>query len=608
MGYLDVGEPPLSWSECKKISNKIRRHGAVQLVNLYNKHKDHVNERLKWGEEMEYHVVHLNHSDKKAKLYTEASEIITALNTAEEITGGSLDWHQEYGAWMIECVPKEPYNDFLEELLTVEPKLNLRKKKLRTILEALDVSDLIPISLPNFPLLGSGDFYFPKTSENFQSRYTESLYLDDSVICPHPRFPTLTRNIVERRERPVEIYVPLYQDSNTKSADEPKEGSIHLDASGFGMGMCCLQVTLNAKNIKEARYIYDQLVPMAPIMLALSACTPFFKGKLADVDSRWDIIAGAMDDRTEQEVSKGVRPRYGMVPLYICNCVHQKQCYNDFPVRIHAETFDYLRSQGFDEVLARHFAAVFNKDPLVVFPDKVDVDDQSETNHFENFQSTNWGSLRFKPPPKMDSKVGWRVEFRTMDVQITDFENAAYSVFIVLLARMILSLHLNLQIPMSKVYENMNRGQCRDAVLNQKFWFKRNVVSSDCSVKDLFKCKTRNCKDIIEEMTMKELFLGKEGFEGLLGLLEIYLQNVVGCSHSRYVQLSRYLDFIRKRVSGEIPTGANFLRSFILNHSDYTGDSRISERVAYDICKLCSESDWIEELLGPGVHSGNGSS
>jgi hypothetical protein len=35
--------------------------------------------------------------------------------------------------------------------------------------------------------------------------------------------------------------------------------------------------------------------------------------------------------------------------------------------------------------------------------------------------------------------IGWRVEFRSMEIQITDFENAAFSIFIVLVTRAILS-------------------------------------------------------------------------------------------------------------------------------------------------------------------------
>ena len=59
--------------------------------------------------------------------------------------------------------------------------------------------------------------------------------------------------------------------------------------------------------------------------------------------------------------------------------------------------------------------------------------------------------MRFKPPPPGDN-IGWRVEFRSMEIQLTDFENAAYAVFIVLLTRVILSYGLNFYIPIAKVW------------------------------------------------------------------------------------------------------------------------------------------------------------
>lgn len=68
----------------------------------------------------------------------------------------------------------------------------------------------------------------------------------------------------------------------------------------------------------------------------------------------------------------------------------------------------------------------------------------------QNLQSTNWQTLRFKPPPP-NSSIGWRVEFRSMEVQLTDFENAAFSIFTVLLSRAILYFNLNFYVPISKV-------------------------------------------------------------------------------------------------------------------------------------------------------------
>eukprot|EP00116_Pleurobrachia_bachei_P015519 sb/3475781/ len=79
--------------------------------------------------------------------------------------------------------------------------------------------------------------------------------------------------------------------------------------------------------------------------------------------------------------------------------------------------------------------------------------------------------MRFKPPPP-DSDIGWRVEFRTIEAQLTDFENAAFVSFCILLSRALVSFNCNFYLPLSYVQENMKRAQQRNAVLDQKFYFR----------------------------------------------------------------------------------------------------------------------------------------
>jgi len=113
-----------------------------------------------------------------------------------------------------------------------------------------------------------------------------------------------------------------------------------------------------------------------------------------------------------------------------------------------------LKEEGIDDLLAAHVAHLFVRDPLVIFDGLCEeVDDQIATDHFENLQSTNWNSVRWKPPP-VESDIGWRVELRTMEVQLTDFENAAFTVFCVLVLRVLLSFDLNIYVPMSKVSDS----------------------------------------------------------------------------------------------------------------------------------------------------------
>jgi len=41
-----------------------------------------------------------------------------------------------------------------------------------------------------------------------------------------------------------------------------------MDSTAFGLGQSCLQVTLQACNLEEAKYLYDQLIPLTPIMVS----------------------------------------------------------------------------------------------------------------------------------------------------------------------------------------------------------------------------------------------------------------------------------------------------------------------------------------------------
>lgn len=44
------------------------------------------------------------------------------------------------------------------------------------------------------------------------------------------------------------------------------------------------------------------------IQLALSAASPIWRGYLSDVDCRWNVIAGSVDDRTAEERGCTVSP------------------------------------------------------------------------------------------------------------------------------------------------------------------------------------------------------------------------------------------------------------------------------------------------------------
>ncbi len=331
-------------------------------------------------------------------------------------------------------------------------------------------------------------------------------------------------------------------------------------------------MTFQASNLSEARTLYDQLAPLTPILLALSASSPIWRGYLSDIDCRWQVISESLDDRTPEE--KGELPlnndkfrifksRYDSIDCYLSE---NGQSYNDIPIVKDEIIYAKLLSEGVDPSMAQHIAHLFIRDPLILFRENLQSSNpEPETDLFENIQSTNWQSMRFKPPPQCDfnSNVGWRVEFRTTELQFTDFENAAFVSFLVLLTRVILSFKLDLLIPISKVDENMRRAQKRNACLNEKFYFKLNDGS-------------------VDEISIDEIVNGGEKYSGLLPLIRSYLAQIeIDCETN--CMIVRYLRTIEKKANGKSRTAASWMRHFVMKHPSYMMDSKVNNEIAYDL-------------------------
>ncbi|XP_022119761.2 glutamate--cysteine ligase catalytic subunit [Pieris rapae] len=583
MGLLTEGSP-LTWEETKALAEHVRQHGVEQFINLYKKLRDRTGDVLKWGDEVEYIVVKFDDENKRATVSLRAAELLPELQKKEleDPENAKSLWRPEYGAYMIEGTPGKPYGGLLAHFNIVEANMKFRRAEASTLLKDGEVI----MSITNFPRLGCPGFTSPPYTPTPNSGVSLSRFFPDEAIYPgHPRFKTLTSNIRERRGEKMEINLPIYRDVNTKIPVDnyheldkgfAKPDCVYMDAMGMGMGCCCLQLTFQACCITEAITLYDQLAPLCPIMLALSAASPVYRGFLTDVDCRWNVISGSVDCRTREE--RGLEPlknnkfriqksRYDSIDSYL-SAEHEK--YNDIQIVHDPKIYRRLREGGIDHPLAMHVAHLFIRDSVSLFSEKVHQDDENDTDHFENIQSTNWQTMRFKPPPP-NSRIGWRVEFRPCEAQLTDFENAAYVCFVVLLTRVILSYRLNFVMPISKVDENMQRAQRRGACTQQKFWFRRDVRSPDV--------------DAYAEMTIDEIVNGKDGvFPGLIPLIESYLSGM-DVDADTHCSVQQYLKLIQRRASGEISTMATWIRQFVTSHPEYKKDSVVSEKINYDLLK-----------------------
>jgi glutamate--cysteine ligase catalytic subunit len=427
----------------------------------------------------------------------------------------------------------------------------------------------------------------------------------------------------------VEINVPVFRDNNTPwPFHDPtvnydlhkwpedndvrngaaKEGYVYMDAMAFGMGSCCLQITFQAKNIDEGRKMYDQLIPVGPILLALSAATPIYKGYLVDTDVRWNQISASVDDRTPEEL--GEKPlkndrwripksRYASNSTYIAQDSRLRPEYLDPNLIVDEALKSRLVEGGMDSLLATHFAHLFIRDPIVIFQETLMTLDLRATDHFENLQSTNWQHMRFKPPPAGSDETGWRVEFRPMEIQPTDAENAAFAVFVVLLTRAILSFDINLYIPITRVTENMQTAHARDAVHTRKFYWRKNVFSPAVlrpspSATSVTSSKSSAPLGPVEDeytlMSIDEIINGPaesdtaEAFPGLLPIVESYLSSMNVDVETR-CRLATYFDIVKRRANGQDKTPATWIRDFVRAHPEYKGDSVVTDSIQLNLIK-----------------------
>lgn len=200
--------------------------------------------------------------------------------------------------------------------------------------------------------------------------------------------------------------------------------------------------------------------------------------------------------------------------------------------------------------MAQYVAQLFTREFLVLV-DKNDYNEE-DTDHVEMARKVICPSVKLKHP--LATNVGWRVEFRSCELQLTDFDNAAICCFITLLSRTILAYDLNFLIPISKIDENMQRAQKRDACRIEKFWFRKSINSID---------------DDYELMTIDQIINGNgTSFSGLIPLVMDYL-NTLNVDSETDRTMQRYLQLIQQRASGQLLTTAAWMRKEIMNHSDY---------------------------------------
>jgi len=171
----------------------------------------------------------------------------------------------------------------------------------------------------------------------------------------------------------------------------------------------------------------------------------------------------------------------------------------------------------------------------------------------------------------------------------------------------------------------MHTAHTRDAIRTEKFWFRKDVfpplhrhAHSSTSTTPRATPTPPPLPAVEDEyafFTINEIINGTSpnpngntqtpGFIGLIPLIEAYL-NTVNIDVETRCELSDYLGLVGRRASGELMTGARWIREFVRGHKEYNGDSKVGVGVNYDLVKVVEklgmgkgeEVEGSEKLLG----------
>lgn len=119
---------------------------------------------------------------------------------------------------------------------------------------------------------------------------------------------------------------------------------------------------------------------------------------------------------------------------------------------------------GLHDRLSRNFCNLLVRNPHIVYPSHIDFSDNSHKKLFEIFNSTNWNSIRFKPPSAEDNDKCFKFEVRPSDIQLTAFENSSVLGFILALYYSVFQFDVNFLMPITKVDENFENAYLEDNI------------------------------------------------------------------------------------------------------------------------------------------------
>lgn len=156
--------------------------------------------------QLEYIIVRFDDVRRTAKVALRSAELLSILNGREEADPNGVPslWRPEYGAYMIEGTPGQPYGCLLAHFNVVEANMRRRRRDVEQLL----ADDEAIMSLTNFPRLGTPRCTWPEYEtrpEDATSIGRSRYFPDEAINSDHPRFRTVTTNIQARKGGKIDI-------------------------------------------------------------------------------------------------------------------------------------------------------------------------------------------------------------------------------------------------------------------------------------------------------------------------------------------------------------------------------------------------------------------
>ena len=83
MGLLSQGTP-LDWPDARPLADHVRKHGIIQLINIFERMRSRQHDSLMWGDEVECMLIEYDDVNRRARLSIRAGDIIEEMMEVEK--------------------------------------------------------------------------------------------------------------------------------------------------------------------------------------------------------------------------------------------------------------------------------------------------------------------------------------------------------------------------------------------------------------------------------------------------------------------------------------------------------------------------------------------